>query len=91
MTDARDKKTPKLLTRKHSSFVEETVRGPGGNILRMRKVATTRGTYWVVSVDGKRIDSFLTRGAARAKVKRLFNTLGAFQMPAPPPVKGPLL
>lgn len=91
MTDTRDKKTPKLLTRRHAAFIEETVRGPAGNVIRMKKVTATSGVHWVVSVDGKRIDSYLTRGAARAKVKHLFNTLGAFQMPSAPPKKGPLI
>lgn len=74
MSDEQPK--PKLLIRRQSMFYEETFTNPAGVTIRVKRIQTTRGTHFTVSVDGKRVDSFLTLALARAKAKTLFNTRG---------------
>lgn len=68
---------PKMLIRRHSEFYEEEITNPAGVLIKVRKVKTTNGTSYRVSVNGRLTDCFLSLASAKKKAKELYFSEGA--------------
>ncbi|CCG43212.1 hypothetical protein [Magnetospirillum molischianum] len=61
------------------TFFEEIAVNAAGRRVRVRRAHVRPRHFYVVSVDGVRIDSFLNLARARRLAKTLFNTLGPIE------------
>jgi hypothetical protein len=70
MAKAAAPKTPEITVEQHAGFYLATLTASNGIRITVRK-AQAGGTHYPVSVDGRRVDSFLSRSRALRRARAL--------------------